>query len=119
MSLKYNKQYVPTMEQFTEFAEEDKRGRHYMFQTIRQAMGNPADYSGSADWGGIPVWPLTGDRFVGKFLVLDDNDDAVLLKRELTGVGQDEYLDTEIELGKPENLADIIKKAKDIRDRQQ
>jgi cation transport regulator ChaB len=112
MSKLYSKQYIPT---FEEYADEDKRGRQYMMDTIRKAMGNPAEYSGSADWGGIPVWPLTGDKFVGKFLILDDNDDAVILERTLTGEAQDEYTDTDIEQGDHHNVETIIQIAKTIK----
>ncbi len=55
----------------------------YLKKVISDVFGPPNRYSGSADWGGMPVWTVTGDEFQGTFIVIDDNDSVILMTRQL------------------------------------
>ena len=63
---------------------EDNDGTYREFnkKMITGFLGKQIDPSGSADWGGIPVWSVAGDEFTGIFVCIDDNDDIVLLRRD-------------------------------------
>jgi len=97
--------------------------RVYAEKTITDRLGRQNSYTGSADWGGMPVWTVKGDKFTGVFLVIDDNSDVVLMSRELTGTGMDEYKDHDIDVvhdGDAEGLdvvLDLVSKTNTIYDR--
>ena len=38
---------------------------------IEKEFGPQNQYSGSADWGGIPTWSVLGDKFEGYFIIYD------------------------------------------------
>jgi hypothetical protein len=42
-------------------------------EKIEKEFGPQNQYSGSADWGGIPVWSVLGSRFEGYFII-DDSE---------------------------------------------
>lgn len=69
------------------------------YRIIKQRFGKPNSYSGSADWGGMPVWTIKGDKFTGDFLVVAD-DGVVYMNRKLVGKNQDEYKDTDMRVAK-------------------
>lgn len=70
-------------------------------------------YSGSADWAGMPVWSISGNKYTGLFLVIDDNEEVVLLKREFNE-DTDENEDTEIKIVSNDysELKDLLEKIK-------
>ena len=70
--------------------------RFFNIQLITHYLGNQNTYSGSADWGGIPVWSVSGpNKFVGTFIIIDDNDEIILLER-LFNEDTEENEDTEL-----------------------
>jgi hypothetical protein len=77
--------------------EEDDWSK-YAKDKISEKFGNQNKYRGSADWGGIPVWSISGDGYTGKFIGIDDNNDVFVLKRKLVGEDMDEYEDEQIHL---------------------
>lgn len=99
--------------------EDDGDGPYFDYDNvvnfISHKLGSrPASYSGSADWGGIPVWPL-GDssNYVGTFIVFDDNDWVVLLERKLDPITQDTYIDKEISIAKDwQELSSLLSQIK-------
>ena len=56
--------------------------REFNKKMITGFLGKQIDPSGSADWGGMPVWSIIGDMNKGIFVCIDDNDDVVLLRRD-------------------------------------
>jgi len=66
--------------------DEDNDGTYREFnkKMIAGFLGQQNSYSGSADWGGIPVWSVIDEGFAatGIFVCIDDNDDVVLLRRD-------------------------------------
>lgn len=80
-------------------------------EEIVKSFGQPNRYSGSADWGGATVWSISGDKFVGMFLVIDDNNDVALIDRKLNG--DDGYEDEEISVAR--NFEELWKLIADIK----
>lgn len=54
----------------------------YAKEEIKKVFGPVNSYSGSADWGGIPVWSVKGDRFQGTFIIMDDDNHVILMTRK-------------------------------------
>lgn len=74
---------------------------------LSEKLGTPNSYSGSADWAGATVWTVSGDKFTGIFVVIDDNDNVVLIDRSTNEV--DEYVDEELFVARtPEELDKLI-----------
>jgi hypothetical protein len=69
--------------------------RDYQEKIISQHFGRENRYTGSADWGGLPVWTVKGGLYEGTFIVIDDTDDVVLLTRKFNE-DTDEYEDETI-----------------------
>jgi len=66
-----------------EWDEEQYPSRREMLESIlTKEFGNMNQYSGSADWGGIPVWSLSGDDFEGAFIGIGDDDGLFIVERE-------------------------------------
>jgi hypothetical protein len=55
----------------------------YNKDRIIQKFGQPNQYTGSADWGGLDVWTVNGDDYQGTFIVIDDNDNVLLITRKV------------------------------------
>lgn len=93
---------------------EDEEGADWDYENVREYIKSklgfsPASYSGSADWGGIIVFPLGDSNYVGTFVVIDDNDDVVLLTRKHNEI-TDEYEDDIIRTANNwEDLAEMMK----------
>ena len=47
--------------------------RKETIEKIEKEFGKQNQYSGSADWGGIPVWSVLGSKFEGYFII-DDSE---------------------------------------------
>jgi hypothetical protein len=81
-----------------EYLAEGFDDRDWYYDEIRielgKRLGTPNSYSGSADWGGATVWSISGDKYTGVFVGIDDNNDVFLISREETEEGgyEDEEL---------------------------
>jgi len=66
-----------------EWDEEQYPSRRKMLESIlAKEFGNMNQYSSSADWGGIPVWSLSGDDLDGAFIGIGDDDGLFIVERE-------------------------------------
>jgi len=94
--------------------EDELSDRDYARQELEKVFGKENSYSGSADWGGIPVWSVKGDSFTGVFIGIDDNDDVFLLERT-SNEDEDGYSDIQINSCSADdlrtNLSGLIKEA--------
>lgn len=81
----------------SDYNKEEQEWYKYAKDKISEKFGNQNKYRGSADWGGIPVWSISGDGYTGKFIGIDDNNDVFVLKRKLVGEDMDEYEDEQID----------------------
>ncbi len=109
--------YFITKKQAEFDEDEDFEPRQNAKKIISQYLGEENIYSGSADWGGIPVWTVKGDLFVGTFVIIDDNNDVVLMTREFDEETE-ENIDVDImtvEASNINQLLDLINKAIDIK----
>ena len=98
------------------FEDEYSSTVDYLKKVLTKEFGEENSYSGSADWGGIPVWSVKGDKFIGTFVGIDDNQEVFLMSRKTKGKDHDEYADTNIaSASNQKELLDLIKKAKTIK----
>lgn len=70
---------------------------HEKLKRVISKLLNQNPFTNNADWGGALVWGVkTDDNFTGIFIYLGDDDDLVLLKRNLNEVDdyEDEVLKT-------------------------
>jgi len=52
----------------------------YTTNKINEILGDK--YIGrSADWGGMSMWKLQGNLFIGYFIIIDDDNNIILLHR--------------------------------------
>lgn len=66
-----------------EWDEEQYPSRRKMLESIlSKEFGSKNQYSSSADWGGIPVWSLSGDDLEGTFIGIGDDDGLFIVERE-------------------------------------
>lgn len=66
-----------------EWDEEQYPSRRKMLESIlSKEFGSMNQYSSSADWGGIPVWSLSGDDLEGTFIGIGDDDGLFIVERE-------------------------------------
>jgi hypothetical protein len=89
----------------------------YLSKTITEHLGKKNSYSGSADWGGIDVWSVKGNKFEGTFVVIDDNKDVHLMTRK-HDEEKDEYVDNDILSASSEDhkaLSKLLTKALEIK----
>jgi len=106
---------IPTYEHFrrsikesTDSLFDELGGWQEVFDYISKNVGRKS-FTNNADWGGANVWNFKkqGDNYVGKFLVLGD-DDIVVLDRSLKN--EDEYEDRIIStISNIKELDDILK----------
>lgn len=102
--------------------------RKEIVKKIENEFGPQNQYSGSADWGGIPVWSVLGSEFEGYFIIDDSEfqpDKAFsLMKRTFnpdTEENEDEILFTAFLTPERYNetgngsIDDLIEKAKEIK----
>ena len=84
---------------------------------ITDELGKKNDYSGSADWGGLSVWTIKGNKFEGTFLVIDDDDQVILMTRKFNE--EDETnTDEDLEVAKTENeIIKLVEKAKKLKNK--
>lgn len=104
---------IPSIEPYDEDKYTDQRA--YLKELITNIFGKENSYSGSADWGGIPVWTVKGDKYQGTFIIIDDNGSLVLMKREIT---EEEHIDEDLMTAEWDNVEDItalLNKAKSIK----
>lgn len=110
-----------------DWGEEAIQKRKEAVEKIEREFGSQNQYSGSADWGGIPVWSVLGSNFEGYFIIDDSEwqpDKAFsLIKRTFnpdTEENEDEVIFTAFLT--PERygekgdgtIDELIKKAKEI-----
>jgi hypothetical protein len=112
----------------TDWGEVATERRKEAVGKIENEFGPQNQYSGSADWGGIPVWSVLGSEFEGYFIIDDSEfqpDKAFsLMKRTFnpdTEENEDEILFTAFltperynEIGDG-SIDDLIEKAKEIK----
>ena len=82
--------------------------RSYYEKMISNYFGPQNQYTGSADWGGMPVWTIKGDKFQGIFLIIDDNENIVLLTRKHDEMSDENVTDTLAEAD-GEDLQSVVK----------
>jgi len=103
-----------TNEAVVPYDEEKYPSLHsYLDETITKALGKKNIYTSSADWGGLDVWSVKGDKFTGTFVVIDDNNAVHLMEREFNEV-EEENEDTDILSCEGEEhtcLDELLKKA--------
>jgi hypothetical protein len=74
--------------------DEDIFYNHEKLNRVITKTLNKKSFTNNADWGGANVWGVkTKDRFTGLFIYLGDDDDLVLLKRNLN---EDEDYEDEV-----------------------
>ena len=69
--------------------DEEYINRVYVERLATEYLGPQNQYSGSADWGGIPVWTIEGDKFEGKFFGIEDEDRVFLMTRKFDEVSEE------------------------------
>ncbi len=79
-------------------------------------MGPENQYSGSADWGGISVWSIKGDKFEGTFVAIDDDNKVVLMNRRFDKNNEENIDKTimEVEPDDHDGIYKLLSKAKEI-----
>lgn len=109
MQLKRYSNFVNESVKVKAYDEEKYPSVHaYLKATVSEHLGKPNSYSSSADWGGLDVWSVKGDKFEGTFVVIDDNDNVILMTRK-HDEKKDEYVDKDILSAKPEDDAALNK----------
>ena len=70
---------------YDEFEEnEDIFNNYVKLKRVISKILNKQSFTNNADWGGADVWGIkTNDNFVGLFIYLGEDNDLVLLKRNL------------------------------------
>lgn len=97
-------------------AEHEEDWYTYAKEKIKEVFGQVESFSGSADWGGIPVWSVTGGRFEGTFVIMDDDNNVILMTRKTT---EEEHIDNDLMRADEydvEGLTALLIKAKSIKD---
>jgi len=90
--------------------------RAYLKEIVTNIFGKENSYSGSADWGGIPVWSVKGDKFYGVFIIIDDNNRLILMTRKID-IDEDYNNDEDLMSAEYDNIEDItalLNEAKNI-----
>jgi hypothetical protein len=74
---------------------EDDEDIFYNYEKLNRVITkvlNKKPFTNNADWGGASVWNVkSNDNFIGLFIYLGDDDDLVLLKRNIND--DEEYED--------------------------
>jgi hypothetical protein len=80
--------------------------KHYVMKKITSILG-PSYIGRNADWG-LTMWKLQDDNFEGFFVLIDDDNNLILLKRKFDEI--DEYIISVLEGGDISELIDKVKK---------
>ena len=74
---------LKTFESFTYNKDEDDYSSNWynhVVDTLNTEFGEKIQGK-SADWGGLTLWPLQNDEFIGYFIVMNDENNISYLKR--------------------------------------
>lgn len=101
---------IPTQE-YDENIHQSKR--QYLISTVEAVFGKKNSYSGSADWGGMPVWTVKGGAYEGTFVLISDNDELILMTREHDTTTEDnkDNVIVQADVDDEKGIREVLKKA--------
>lgn len=91
--------------------------KHYVMKKLTSILG-PSYTGRSADWGSMTMWKLQDDEFEGFFVLIEDDNNLILLKRRF-----DEELDSNVDediiyVSAGDDISELVDKVKKLSKRQ-